>query len=64
MAVTKVVHLEDTERFPEFNVKVIRDEEHTLSQPNRFRPEDICIVPSRHDTAFNGYVETHFQQVS
>ena len=64
MAVTKTVHLEDTDRFPEFNVKVIRDEEQTLSQPNRFRPEDICIVPTRHDSAFNGYVETHFQQVS
>ena len=45
LAVTQVVYLEDTERFPEFNVKVIRDEEHTLAQPNRFRPEDICIAP-------------------
>ena len=36
LAVTQVVYLEDTERPPEFNVKVIRDEEHTLAQPNRF----------------------------
>ena len=64
LAVTQVVYLEDTERFPEFNVKVIRDEEHTLAQPNRFRPEDICIAPSRHDSTSNGYGEQHFQQVS
>ena len=67
MAVTKEVHLRETERFPEFNVKVIRDEEHTLSLRNRFSPEDICIVPSRHDStvsSFNGYSESHWTQVS
>ena len=64
LAVTKVVHLEETGKYPEFNVKVIRDEAQTLSQPDRYRPEDICIVPSRHDSTFNGHVQTHFQQVS
>ena len=63
-AVTRVVKLEDKEDVPEFNVKVIRDENQTLSKASRYRPEDVCVVPARHDSAFNGYTETHFEQVS
>ena len=63
-AVTRVVHLEDTHAFPEFNVKVIRDENSTLAKEARCNPEDICVVPSRHDSAVDGFKETHFQQVS
>ena len=63
-AVTRVVNLEDTEEFPEFNVKVIRDETQTLAKATRYKPDDICLVPSRHDSTFDGYKETHFQQVS
>ena len=63
-AVTRVVKLEDKEDVPEFNVKVIRDENQTLSKESRYRPEDVCVVPARHDSAFNGYTETHFEQVS
>ena len=63
-AVTRTVELQDTQQYPEFNVKVIKDEDTTLSQQNRYRPEDICIVPTRHDSTFNGFHETHFKQVS
>ena len=63
-AVTRVVNLEDTHEFPEFNVKVIRDENQTLAKVTRYQPDDICLVPSRHDSTFDGYKETHFQQVS
>ena len=58
------MELQDTQQYPEFNVKVIKDEDTTLSQQNRYRPEDICIVPTRHDSTFNGFYETHFKQVS
>ena len=58
------MELQDTQQYPESNVKVIKDEDTTLSQQNRYRPEDICIVPTRHDSTFNGFHETNFQQVS
>ena len=63
-AVTRTVRLEEKDRCPEFNVKVIRDEEPTLAKSLRYRDDEICYVPARHDVNFDGFREDSFVQVS
>ena len=58
------VHLQDVRKHPEFNLKVIKDEECTLARQVRFSAFDVQTVPAREDVSrtFRG-IEVRWKQV-
>ena len=43
------VYLHEADKFPEFNVKVVKDEECTLAKRVKFADADVSLIPVRED---------------
>ena len=53
-AAAQVVHLKDETKHPDFNVKVVKHEESTLSKPVRYGAGDCMAIPVRTDRSSQG----------
>ena len=57
------MELQDKTLYPEFNVKVIKDAESTLSKSLRFSEQDVHVIPTRTDVSSARGSEVHWTQV-
>ncbi len=57
------VHLQNTEKYPEFNIFVIRDDESTLTKRVRFEDTDVHVIPVRTDVTFTNGMQKQWRQV-